>query len=393
MTKQSFYIDYNYEVLFTTQIFDPGNRILVNVLHENSERLPAKVAFAIDDGVLKHHPRLITAIEKYCQAHSIELAADPLVLPGGEPVKNDMDLVFKALEYIDEAKIDRHSYLIAIGGGAVLDMVGFVAATGHRGIRHLRIPTTVLSQNDSGVGVKNGINFQGKKNFIGTFAPPIAVICDSDFLTTLSDRDWRSGIPEAIKVSLLKDPVFFEWIEEHIEALNQRNLDVMMELVERCAKLHMEHITTNGDPFEQGSSRPLDFGHWAAHKLEQLSGFEIRHGEAVAIGLAIDNIYAWKKGWFSQDECNRILQCLCQLGFDLYHPELTNAAESGINPRLLSGLEEFREHLGGELTIMLLKSIGKPVEVHEMNKSLIEEAVLYLKDNFKDICKSKIVAI
>ncbi|WP_258101725.1 3-dehydroquinate synthase [Marinoscillum pacificum] len=379
MSKQSFSIEYNYEVQFTSKVFDPANDILINVLKENSERFPIKVAFAIDSGVLEHHYSLNDSIKAYCEAHNIDLAAEPLVLPGGEPVKNDMNLVFQGLEYIDTAKIDRHAFLIAIGGGAILDMVGLVAAIGHRGIRHIRIPTTVLSQNDSGVGVKNGVNFQGKKNFIGTFAPPVGVICDQEFLTTLSERDWRAGIPEAIKVSLLKDPEFFHWIVDHVDQLNDRNLEVMMELVERCAVLHMVHISTNGDPFEKGSSRPLDFGHWAAHKLEQLTDFDVRHGEAVAIGLAIDNVYAMKKGWLSREACETILNCIQQLGFELFHSQLTDESGDQINPKLIAGLEEFREHLGGELTIMLLDGIGQPREVHEMDHQLIEESILFLK--------------
>lgn len=382
MSKQSFRIEYNYEVQFTRQIFDPGNETLLNVLKENSERMPIKVAFAIDAGVLAHHTSLNDSIKQYCKAHNIGLAAEPLVLPGGEPVKNDLNLVFQGLAYIDTAKIDRHAFLIAIGGGAILDMVGFVAAIGHRGIRHLRIPTTVLSQNDSGVGVKNGVNFQGKKNFMGTFAPPVGVICDQEFLTTLSERDWRAGIPEAIKVSLLKDPQFFHWIVNHVPLLNDRKLDVMMELVERCAVLHMVHISTNGDPFEKGSSRPLDFGHWAAHKLEQLTDFDVRHGEAVAIGLAIDNVYAMKKGWLPADACDLILNCMHLLGFALFHPQLTTDSGEQINPKLLAGLEEFREHLGGELTIMLLDGIGQPREVHEMDHQLIEESILFLKQRY-----------
>ena len=119
---------------------------------------------------------------------------------------------------IHEYGIDRHAYVLAVGGGALLDMVGYAAATAHRGVRLVRVPTTVLSQNDSGIGVKNSVNAFGKKNFLGTFAPPFAVFNDFTFLTTLSDRDWRAGISEAIKVALLKDATFFAFLEEHATA-------------------------------------------------------------------------------------------------------------------------------------------------------------------------------
>ena len=250
-------------------------------------------------------------------------------------------------------------------------MVGFSAAIAHRGIRHIRIPTTVLAQNDAAIGVKNGINVYGKKNYMGSFTPPYAVINDISFLKTLSDRDWRCGISEAIKVGLIKDPEFYHWIESHIDSFNSREMAPMEELIYRCAALHLEHIAGK-DPFEFGSSRPLDFGHWAAHKLEHLTQFKTRHGEAVAIGIALDSTYSWLKGMLAEDELKRIIHLIKALGFELYVPELSGEI-------LLKGLEEFREHLGGELTIMLLEGIGKGVEVHEMDGELILQSVEKLK--------------
>src|SRR5690606_2130347 len=166
---------------------------------------------------------------------------------------------------INDNRICRHSFVIAIGGGAVIDMVGYAAAIAHRGVKLIRIPTTVLSQNDSAVGVKNSINIFGKKNFLGTFAPPYAIINDHFFLTTLEQRDWISGIAEAIKVALIKDDVFFADIEKNCEKLRDREMEAMQYLIYRCAEMHMQHIAKGGEPFESGSSRQLEFGHWAAH--------------------------------------------------------------------------------------------------------------------------------
>ncbi len=238
-----------------------------------------------------------------------------------------------------------------------------------------------MSQNDSGVGVKNGINFFGKKNFIGSFAPPVAVINDTTFLTTLEPRDWRSGVSEAIKVALIKDAPFFEWLASNANAINERNLDVMTELVYECAKWHCDHISGGNDPFERGSARPLDFGHWAAHKLEQLTHFEIRHGEAVAIGIALDVVYATKIGLLESDIGEHILRVIASYGFDLFHDALLDNSKEQVNPVLLAGIEEFREHLGGELCITLIDRIGHGLEVHEMDLTAIEEAVLTLKSN------------
>lgn len=262
----------------------------------------------------------------------------------------------------------------------MLDAVGFAAATAHRGVRLVRVPTTVLSQNDSGVGVKNGINAYGRKNFLGCFAPPHAVLCDLDVLRTLSDRDWRAGIAEALKVALLKDAAFFAWLEENAVALRERDEPAMERLVRRCAELHLEHIATSGDPFELGSSRPLDFGHWAAHKLEALSRYTLRHGEAVGVGIALDATYAYLAGLLAERDWRRVLDAIAAVGLPLHVPEL-QAEDAAGRRELLAGLDEFREHLGGRLTIMLLKGIGRGIEVHAIDEVLVLEAAERLEEH------------
>ena len=275
--------------------------------------------------------------------------------------------------------IDRHSYVIAVGGGALLDMADLASATAHRGVRHVRIPSTTLSQADSGVGVKNGINAFGKKNFIGAFAPPFAVINDFHLLASLSDRDKRNGYVEAVKVALIRDRAFFEWIESQADALAAFEPKPMQRLIRRCAELHIDHIATSGDPFEFGSARPLDFGHWAAHKLEQLSEYRIRHGKAVAIGIALDVLYTRRMDHLPREAADRILTLLERLGFELFANELLHEDESG-TLQVINGLEEFREHLGGDLTITLLCELGQGFEVHEMNLPIVVESIYELRD-------------
>ncbi|GAA0526222.1 3-dehydroquinate synthase [Chitinophaga japonensis] len=377
--QQSFQVSYAYRVFFTSHLFDPANTCLKDYLQEQaSGHYRKRLLVVADEGVWQHHPYLQEQVSAYLQAiKEVELAA-VMVIPGGEAAKNDEALFFRLADAIDQHAIDRHSFVIGIGGGSVLDLVGFAAAVSHRGVRHIRIPTTVLSQNDSGVGVKNGINFHGKKNFLGAFAPPAAVFNDAHFLTTLDARDWRSGMVEAVKVALIKDAAFFEWMEEHAAALTARNMEAMEELVHRCAALHMAHIGGAGDPFESGSSRPLDFGHWSAHKLEQLTDFSLRHGEAVSIGIALDSVYSSLLGWLDQAAADRILHLLQQLELPLYHP-LLDMQEPGVSP-LVKGLEEFREHLGGRLTICLLKAIGQGAEVNNMDTALLQKAGERLKE-------------
>jgi 3-dehydroquinate synthase len=372
---QSFSVPFRYEVAFTRGMFETGNAVLADVIRAMHETPPAKVLAVIDEGVVNSHPGLISRMENYFARHdyTMRLCAPPIVAPGGESAKNDFGLVETLLRAIHEHGVDRHAYLAAIGGGAVLDLAGFAAAIAHRGIRHIRIPTTVLAQNDSGVGVKNGVNYFGKKNFLGCFAPPVAVINDFAFLSTLDERDWRSGIAEAVKVGLIKDAAFFAFLERAASALALREEAPMEHLIIECARLHLEHIGGGGDPFEMGSSRPLDFGHWAAHKLEQMTGFRLRHGEAVAIGIALDTTYAHLRGMLDELSWLRVIRLLQDLGFELFAPELLARKDGDF--LLLQGLEEFREHLGGRLTIMLLDAIGSGKEVHEMDAATILRAI------------------
>jgi 3-dehydroquinate synthase len=260
----------------------------------------------------------------------------------------------------------------------LLDMTGLAAATAHRGVRHVRIPTTTLSQCDSGVGVKNGINAFGKKNFIGTFCPPVAVINDFQLLATLEPSDKRAGYVEAIKVACIRDAAFFDELEREAVALRDFEPLGMRRLIRRCAELHVRHIAEGGDPFESGSARPLDFGHWAAHKLEQLSQFKLRHGAAVAIGLALDVIYSRRMGYLEAAGAERVLSLLETLGFELFAPELLLMGP-GKKLLVLGGLDEFREHLGGQLAITLLRAVGIGFEVHEMNVPCVVEAVHELR--------------
>lgn len=379
---QEFAVRYNYSVHFTTNMFELDNTVLLEILRAAGSGRH-KVLCILDDGVASSVRDLTRQIEAYHLQYrdTITLVCPPLVVPGGELAKNSLKYTELVQTAIRTHGICRQSFVLAIGGGALLDMVGFAAAISHRGVRLIRVPTTALSQDDSGVGVKNGVNSFGQKNFSGTFAPPYAVINDFAFLKTLSQRDWTSGIAEAVKVALLKDPAFFTFLETNAEALVARDEVTMRYAVYRCAELHVRHIGTAGDPFESSSSRPLDFGHWSAHKLELLTHFGLRHGEAVAIGIALDSTYCYLSGILAQVDWARILSLLSRLGFSLYVPELEHQLDStGQEYSLFRGLREFREHLGGELTLTLLEGIGKPIEVHRMYNEVLIAAIGILRE-------------
>ncbi len=364
-----------HRIRFTRDAFSVDNRMLINLLATNGH---AKVIAFIDGGVAAAFPALESRINNYLERMPGFDSRGTIVQTGGEFCKRDANTLQAAWDAIERAGIDRHSYIICIGGGAYLDVIGLAAATAHRGIRFVRFPTTTLAQDDSGVGVKNGINAYGKKNFLGTFAVPYAVVNDFSFLLGQPETDRRAGIVEAVKVALVKDAAFFHWIEDNCDQLTALHPHTLEETIERSALLHASHIAYGGDPFETGSSRPLDFGHWAAHKMEQLTDFSLSHADAVGIGVALDTVYSWKTGRLEESSAMRILTVLKKLRLATWHPSFEMRTADGIRA-VFVGLEEFREHLGGELTVLLLKDIGKGEDVHSMDTHLLDECIDWLK--------------
>lgn len=375
-------LQWPHRVSFTRGALTPGNTALADALAADAEA-PGRLLVAVDQGVVEARPGLQREIEQYLDHHRVSgLTLPELVgfraVPPGEPCKNDLSNLETFLGEIDKARLCRHSYILAIGGGAVLDMVGFAAAIAHRGVRLVRMPTTTLAQGDSGVGVKNSVNMFGKKNFLGSFAVPWAVVNDLSLLETLDDREWRSGMSEAVKVALLKDAGLYRLIASRAGQLAKRDVPFADGVVQRSAWLHLDHIANGGDPFEATTARPLDFGHWSAHKLEQMTSFDVKHGEAVAIGLALDVTYCELLGMLAPETADDIRGTLVAIGFDLWHPALDDA------DTLLAGLEEFREHLGGRLTITLIEGLGKPVDVHTIDRTTMAAALGRLRATYAD---------
>lgn len=372
-------VTFEHQLRFTQGVFELENDILSHVLNADKKG-GARVLVFLEEEVEAAHPGLSDKVTAYLAKNCARmLFQGTILLPGGEVVKNEEKWLIKVLNALREAGLDRHSYVMAIGGGAFLDLIGFASAITHRGVRLVRFPTTTLSQDDSGVGVKNGINAYGQKNFLGTFAVPYAVINDFDFLETQSADDRRIGLVEAVKVALVKDASFFEWIETYADELRQWQKDLVHRLIERSAILHAEHIALSGDPFEMGSSRPLDFGHWAAHKLELLSSFTLSHGQAVSLGIALDVLYSALSGYMEAEEAMRVLQVLERLEMPLWSDFLEQRNAEG-NLALLDGLKEFQEHLGGELTVLMLSAPGVSFDVNKVDIAIVEEAIDFLKN-------------
>ncbi len=366
-----FQVDFHHRVRFTQDAFAPDNETLASVCSDGQHR--RMIAF-IDAGVHKAHPDVGERLANYLgsrakigdQVPELKMIE---VVSGGEEAKNSNDVCEQVMAATDRYGIDRKSFVLAIGGGAMLDAVGLGATLAHRGVRLIRMPTTTLAMDDAAMGVKNGINKFGKKNFCGAFSVPWAVIADAQFLTTLTDQQFLSGFSEAIKIGCLKDPSLFKLIEQSAAKIVARDLATAMPIIQRSAQLHLDHITQGDDAFELKEARPLDFGHWAAHKLESMSSYAIAHGDAVAIGIALDCEYAVRTKMLSQSDSTRIIACLRSLRLPTWHPLLSQTDQ------LLRGLEEFREHLGGRMNITLLRSIGESTEVHQIDSGIVAASV------------------
>lgn len=368
-------VGFEYPVTYTRDAFALENPALLDALTRLEPDRRHTAFVVVDRGVADGQPGLLPRIAAHFAAHDarVKLVAPPVVVVGGEDVKTAPEHLTRTLQQMHDLHLDRHAFVIPVGGGAVLDMVGYAAAITHRGVRVVRLPTTVLSQADSGVGVKNGVNAFGKKNYLGTFAPPYAVINDEQLLESLSARDRICGMAEAVKVSLVRNAEFFAWLTKHADSLRHGHDPAhLRHLVRTSADLHCTHIATSGDPFELGSARPLDFGHWAAHKLESLTAHRLRHGEAVAIGMALDALYSVDVGLAPAHVADAVIDTLERLGFTLWDDELDNT-------ELFDGIDEFREHLGGDLTVTLIEGIGRGREVHELRREIVERARDHLR--------------
>lgn len=369
MSEEQFALPSRHRLVFTEDAFGNNWDAVRELFECDPGGQPARVQIWADAEVLRTNEGLESVLNERFGARSGFECSGIFACPGGESVKNDWSHVERMLAAIDAASLDRRSYITVIGGGAVLDAVGFAAATAHRGIRLIRFPTTTLAQADSGVGVKNAVNRFGKKNWLGTFAVPWAVVNDATLLQTLPDSHYRSGFSEAVKVALLKSPAAFARLSRDAVAIRQREPRASASAIRESALLHLHHITRGGDPFELLEARPLDFGHWSAHRLEAMSGYTVSHGDAVSIGVALDSVYSSLVLGFADRDCQRVITLLQSLQLPVFHPLI------GETSALFEGLEQFRQHLGGRLTVTMLRGIGDPIDVHEIDYSAMRRSI------------------
>ncbi len=248
--------------------------------------------------------------QKALQAQGIESTITPV--PAGEASKN-IQCAAMLYEKALECGLDRGSIIVALGGGMVGDLAGFVAATFLRGIRFIQVPTTLLAMVDSSVGGKTGVNLPKGKNLIGAFHQPIEVVADLDTLSTLPAREYISGLAEVVKYGVIWDRTFFEKIENNIQNILDRHPDILEQIIKRCCEIKAEIVAM--DEKELGVRAILNFGHTIGHCVESLSGYgKYLHGEAVAIGMAYAGKLSVSEKNFAPDDCNRMIHLLSGLG-------------------------------------------------------------------------------
>ena len=378
--QQSLSYSIEYPVVFTEGVFDPSNPVLAQTMDRFQENRVHRAMVFIDSNVADLLPQLSQHIVQYFDAYSndIELAEEPRVLPGGEGIKNDIEVIGPLAAALADAHLCRHSFVIVVGGGAVLDAIGFAASVTHRGLRTIRIPTTILAQANAGVGVRTAVNYAGIKNAIGNFAPPFAVINDWQFLHSLPEREWMAGITEAFRMGVIADQDFLDDLCTLAGTLSQRNPETIQKIIQHSAYLYLSRMSLQNDPFEEGVGQPLDFAYWAAHKLEMLSNCEISHAEAVAMGILIDCRYAVEQGWLPEEQFGKIHRAFSQLGLPLWFNELELVGGDG-NLDILQGIPEFQEQKGGPLSITFPDGVGKFRNEPVVDLVVMEKALGTLK--------------
>ena len=250
-----------------------------------------------------------------------------------------------------ERGFGRDSGLIALGGGVTGDLVGFVAATYMRGVPHLQVPTTLLAMLDASVGGKTGVDTPQGKNLVGAFHPPAAVVADPRTLATLADRDYRAGLAEAVKHGLVADRAYFQWMEINAPALVSRSLDTLTQLIRRSVEIKAEVV--GGDERESGRRAILNAGHTVAHALEQVSDYELPHGEAVALGLVVECELAEQLGVASAGLRKRVAALLGQLG-------LPGQLPPGLDRTALVGtMATDKKNRSGQIHFALARQLGE----------------------------------
>ena len=291
--------------------------------------------------------------------------AEILTIPAGEENKN-LDVIRDIFRHLIEEGYDRSSLLIALGGGVVGDMTGFAAATYLRGIDYIQIPTTLLSQADSSIGGKTGVDFDGYKNMIGAFKMPILVYENVSVLKTLDDRQYASGFAEVMKHGLILDGEYYEWLIDHMEEIQNRRPSTLQKMLLRSNKIKQEVV--ENDPYEKGNRMLLNFGHTLGHAIEKESGFTRTHGECVALGCTAAAYISYKRGYIDADECYEVRDMFVPFGLPITLPKLNIRS-------VISLTKKDKKAKEGNPRFILLRGIGEAFVANDVTQEEMKEAL------------------
>ncbi|MDP1714214.1 MAG: sedoheptulose 7-phosphate cyclase [Anaerolineales bacterium] len=357
-----------YEVVNSHDLFNPQNDALLSV----GKRGNTRRFVVVDSNIEKYYS---TGIRDYFKYHNID--AKILTFPAGEKNKS-IDNYLWVLRELDTFPINRRDEpIIAIGGGVLTDVVGFVASSYRRGVPHIKIPTTLMGYIDASVGIKTGINFNSNKNRLGSFEPPKKVFLDRSFLKTLPKRHILNGVCEIIKLAIIKDFPLFELLESHgAECVDSKfQDDIGASILDHSVEGMLEELQPN--LFEEDLARKVDFGHTFSYGLETFDDSQLLHGEAVLIDIVISAILARARNLLSKQELNRIFDLIAKLGIVLN--------DDLVNPDLLrKTLEERTYHRNGLQRVPLPDGLGNCIFVNDIKFEEIQSACKIL-ESWKEV--------
>ncbi len=286
---------------------------------------------------------ILLCVDKCCSK------AVSFVFPEGEPSKN-LNVVRDLYEKLILEKFDRNDFIIALGGGVVGDLSGFTAATYLRGIDFIQIPTSLLSQVDSSIGGKTGVDFDSYKNMVGAFHMPKLVYMNISVLNTLSQRQFNSGMGEIVKHGLIKDRDYFTWLNSNVAEIADKNMDVLGEMIYRSC-IVKKNVVEN-DPTEKGERALLNFGHTLGHAIEKYMDFELLHGECVFIGMILAAIISYNKGNIAKEDLELVMDAFKPYGVPVLKQDID------IN-KIIEYTKNDKKVVGDKIKFILLKNIGE----------------------------------
>lgn len=319
-----------------------------------------KVCIIADENVSKiYSEEIIAELKKYFSN------VDLISLELGETNKT-LDTVSKCYSFMIERKYNRKDCIAALGGGICGDISGFVAATYMRGIDFVQIPTTLLSMVDSSSGGKTGVNFDDYKNMVGAFKMPVMVYINTNTLNSLDDREYASGMAEVLKSGLIRDGIFYEWLINNFQEINERKADHVGEMLYKC--INIKRLYVEKDPYESGERAILNFGHTIGHALEKYTDFRYSHGECVALGSVAAAYISWKKEYLSAEEYYEIR--------DMFVPfDLPISLKDIDVDKVIEYTRSDKKNTAGNLKFILLKKIGKGIISEDVTEDEIREAI------------------